>query len=205
MKRKNIIIDFKNNKIFSTQKYRGSDPDVSDIAMDFYSVIYGLDQEFVVNRKLKDTEFCGDTMTSYKTIISKYVNEKTNDDWNGVSHCLSNFWLLPMDVGHSSSWTGRRGLMHLSKSAKCKDEMGRFIRFYINNYCKYKNAFGKYAEVFTAESFEDSHYLKGIEYDNLSSVPDFRGTLKERADKIAKKKEHELKRMFEQAEYEVRQ
>lgn len=61
-RKKSIVIDFTKGRIKSTQKYRGSDPDMSDMAVDFYVAIYDLNNELVEKRKLIDTDFCGDQL-----------------------------------------------------------------------------------------------------------------------------------------------
>ena len=93
-------IEIRDDKILLTQSCRGSDPDVSDAAVDFYSSIYN--KTIVKNKRLIDVNFCGDTMMSYKSLKKLYGIDDDNPD---RTHCLANFWILPMDVGHSSSWT----------------------------------------------------------------------------------------------------
>lgn len=55
-------ISFENNRIFTKQTYSGSlDPDMSDLAVGFYGIIYGL-KILTDSGKLLKKDFAGDTM-----------------------------------------------------------------------------------------------------------------------------------------------
>ena len=74
-----IKICIYDNKIYSSKKYHRYnvfDPDMSDFAVEFYQIIYKKklkEQEYEILKGniLKNKEFCGDTMNSYKTIAKK--------------------------------------------------------------------------------------------------------------------------------------
>ena len=161
----NNSIKIVNGRIKSTQSYRGSDPDMSDAAVEFYQIVYG--RRIEKNGVLADDEknFCGDTMMSSKSLKRLYSLENIEDK----THCLANFWILPMDVGHSSPWTGRRGLMYLSKSAKCCDDMCSFLDFYIKNIESYNKEYSNYVKVFGKDepTFRGKHMLNDVDYQQL--------------------------------------
>lgn len=203
---KKVKIDFRSGRISSTQNYRGRDPDVSDIAMDFYSLIYNINENLVQNRRLVNTDFCGDTITSYKTLKKKIdINQKTDEQLRDITHCLANFWLLPMDVGHSSSWTAKRHLMHLSKSVKCKDWMPSFLKYYFENINLYKEAFATYTEKFSSEEeeYKKQHYLIGIDEKKIKSIKDYTDMYDIRINNMIKSKGNKIIEMIKNQKYEV--
>ena len=185
---KEKYIKILDDKILSTQSYRGSDPDVSDAAIDFYTAIY--DKTIVKNKRLIDVNFCGDTMMSYKSLKKLYGIDDDNPD---RTHCLANFWVLPMDVGHSSSWTARRHLMYLSKSAKCGDDMERFLIFHENERESFRKEYKDYEDFF--DNFIEKHMLNGIEFDKLNKKT-FAGILEKRADNILSKRMSKIESML---------
>lgn len=151
-----------NNRIFSSQMYRGLDPDMSDISIEFYKIIYNKileksGNEILEGTRLKDKEFCGDTMNSCTTLAKK----RKQNNWYNEYHCLANFGLLPMHVGHTSSHTAKLGLMQYAKNKNGIDDyMDKFLRHYFNNYKKYHKAFPKYTNEFTPENFASYHFLE---------------------------------------------
>ena len=207
--------------LFSSQTYRGLDPDMSDLAVDFYKIIYceqlGFKGEILKEGKLAEKEFCGDTMNSYR-FIAKQVRDDRSKIWRSQYRCLANFWLLPMHVGHSSPHTSRCGLMKYSKSVKGTDDyVDRFLKKYLEEYDEYKIKFPKYAEKFTKENFAKAHYLDGI-YMEKGEVILFSNTSSEeinnlpnkmwekierRAMLIAGKKGYELSQLFSRLEINV--
>ena len=125
------------------------------------------------------------------------------------SHCLANFWVLPMDVGHSSPWTARRGLMYLSKSAKCKDDMGEFLQFAQCNteafqkvYPGYTNRLGMREESW--DRFLDRHFIAGIDY-AIHDPSMFQNALRKRAESIAacEKTREGLAELFQSENYRM--
>jgi hypothetical protein len=90
-------IYYKDGKIISSQKYSGADPDMSDLSVIFYEIIY---QDLLTNKKkntkgkiLADKEtngkiltafvnpnFAGDTMNSFNTVAGKLIRSLTGFD-----------------------------------------------------------------------------------------------------------------------------
>ena len=188
-------IEIKDNKILSTQSYRGRDPDVSDAAIDFYFAIYN--KIIVENKSLKDKNFCGDTMMSYKSLKRIYGIDNNPDK----TYCLANFWILPMHVGHSSPWTAKQNLMYLSKSAKCGDDMWRFLQFHEKERKSFRKEYKVYEDFF--ENFIEKHMLNGIEFDKLNKEnsaeinrENFAEILEKRADNLLCRKINEIEKML---------
>ena len=170
-----------NDRIFSSQKYKGFDPDMSDFAVEFYQIIYKGKLEKLENEILdkngqlkilsKYKEFCGDTMNSYKTISKLLSDNEIKKELKDKYHSLANFWLLPMDVGHSSSWTRRRGLGEYSKSKNGFDDyMDRFLQNYLDKYEQYKEIYPEYARQFTKDNIGADHFLEGIYIENKEVI-----------------------------------
>lgn len=112
-----IAIFTHNDRIFSSQKYKGSlDPDMSDIAVGFYNIVY----EDILSKDglLKKDDYCndnflGDTMNSFNSIANivpeagKSVKQRTDrkmwplflQNYHSSYHCLANFWVLPRSIG----------------------------------------------------------------------------------------------------------
>lgn len=185
-----------NGKIFSSQKYcRGYDPDMSDFAVEFYKIIYKeklnlkeqgieiLDEKGMLKN---DKEFCGDTMNSYKTVTEKLKKNQKKNDWKNKYHCLANFWLLPMCVGHSSPRAkANKDLANYAKDKNgINDYMDQFLKDYLRRYEKYCERFPEYTKVFTSEDFGKDHFLEGS-YINNGVVIDFSKTKKEMTDEVA--------------------
>lgn len=201
-------------RLFSSQAYKGLDPDMSDLAVEFYKIIYneqlGPEGEILKGRQLIEQDFCGDTMNSYRN-MAKRLPDHQSGAWQGQYHCLANFWLLPMHVGHSSPHTARRGLMKYSKSMKGTDDyVDRFLKKYLEDYDEYVEKFPKYAAKFQRENFAEAHYLDGIYMEagevilfsypsdeEISGLPDqVMEKIRRRAELIANKKGDELARLF---------
>ena len=171
-----IEINSDDNIIKSTQQYKGKkDPDMSDIAIKFYEILYGFNEGEMFPYEM----FAGDTMNSFDSIANfvpgagktKKERKKTNkEDWpewlrdyEKEYHCLANFWVLPMTVG--------RGVGRLSKgqnnTAKSfnegrRDYMDRFLRQYIKLNADYSRLYEDYTNKFPLPSFAKQHYLTGI-------------------------------------------
>lgn len=171
-----------NNKkyIITAQRYKKKfDPDMSDVAVCFYKIIYGLDI-LDDNGELKDKNFAGDTMCSFNTIANcvkeagKSHKQRTEyKEWPNFLknyydfyHCLANFWLLPMQVGRSYPQMEKK-YKSLSKSKKGFDDyMDSFLEFLKNDnsFEKFITEFESYGIKFKSfETFVDSHYLRGEE------------------------------------------
>ena len=210
----NIYI--KNQKIHTTQIYRGSlDPDMSDIAVEFYKVIYEdvLDEECkdILNKSLLiNKDFCGDTMNSYNR-ISKNLTSDLKKKLNGQYHCLANFWLLPMHVGHGSPYTSKLGLSYYSKSTfsdQIYDYMDRFINKFFIEINEYKRVYPNYTHIFTKNNFATKHFIDDIyikngkvlyfsNNDNADEVANIMiDKINKRADKLVKEKGPQLYKLF---------
>lgn len=195
-----------NGRIFSSQEYRGYDPDMSDFAVGFYKIAYNEilgEKEFLDKENLNN--FCGDTMNTYKKIV-KRINNSEAEEWYNEYHCLANFWLLPKHVGRSSSCTARLGLMQFSKSKRGIDDyVDKFLNNYKTHYIEYSRHFPVYTEKFTLENIGDNHFLEGsycigkdiISFsNNIKSINDIREKLEMRAEYIVCKKGIELYQFF---------
>lgn len=207
-----------NNRIYSSQKYNGLDPDMSDIAVEFYQIIYKdklkkleyeiLDKDGKLKVSKEYREFCGDTMNSYRTIEKKLSDDEKKRKLKDKYHSLANFWLLPMDVGHSSSWTKNRGL---SKSKRGIDDyMDKFLQDYVKRHEEYSEKYREYANSFMLNKFGTDHFLEGIYVENNEVTEEMIFSDKEandianemckriekRAEIIAIKKEKELYDFF---------
>lgn len=212
-----------NNKVFSSQKYKGFDPDMSDFAVEFYQIIYEERLEKLGNKILDDKgnlkvlkehkEFCGDTMNSYNTIQKNMRDDKKKRELKDKYHSLANFWLLPMHVGHSSWKTNKLGLGMYSKSKRGIDDyMDKFLQNYFDKYAEYREAYPEYAEAFKPDSFGADHFIEGIYTENKKVIKftDFQADkitadniacimcekIEKRADCIVEKKGTELYKLF---------
>ncbi len=170
----NIIILNKNG-ITSTQLYKSNfDPDMSDVAVKFYKILYG--EDILDNGKLKSKEFAGDTMCSFNTVANlvpeagKSKKQRTEyekwpdylKDYYDFYHCLANFWLLPMWVGRSYP-TMPEQHKWASKSA-FGDYMDRFLTLLNNDdsYEKFIDQYKSYGGKFPSfEAFVKGHYICG--------------------------------------------
>lgn len=175
--KKGIRID--NGKIETSQSYGSSfDHDMSDVAVEFYKIIYGI--EFP--KQEKSIEFVGDTMCSFNTIANripeagKSKKQRTADDnwpdylqkYYKFYHCLANFWILPTFIGRSYPampeeyrWASKTGF---GDGKKIEDYMDRFLLFISkkNNYEKLTKQYPHYGKEFKDyDSFIKNHYLVG--------------------------------------------
>lgn len=200
------------DRIFSSQEYKGYDPDMSDFAIEFYQIIYNeiLDRQgykILEGKKLKSEEFCGDTMNSYKKVTKNKSRVETRN-WMNKYHCLANFWLLPKHVGHSSPHTAKLQLMKYSKSKNgINDYMDKFLHNYLENYDEYCKVFEKYTKKIAPDNYANIHFLEGS-YTENKKVVDFSSKnaddivnimwkkIEKRADLIASKKGVELYKLF---------
>lgn len=118
--------------ILSGQNYEGStDEDMSDIAISFYKTIYQVDI-LKQDGSLKDNQYAGDTMNSYKQITSrKLCPDEKKEKWFNAYHCLANFWILPMEVG-------RKFDNKFSKRRISKDYMDGFLKVLNERFDEFK-------------------------------------------------------------------
>lgn len=114
-------ISRKNDIIISTQLYgtkykRALDPDMSDIAIEYYEILYK--DTILKDRKLLDNdgyircpEFAGDTAFTVKSLYGTFIRKEALTKKNLCSilsetsnklHCLANFWIIPMEHGRTT-------------------------------------------------------------------------------------------------------
>lgn len=169
-----IAIFTHNNRIFSSQKYKGSlDPDMSDIAVGFYNIVY----KDILSKDglLKKDDYCndnflGDTMNSFNSIANivpkagKSVKQRTDrkmwpsflQNYYSSYHCLANFWVLPRCIGRCG------------KKLNSQDSVDIFLNILQTNY----SILDKYPDYFkqmnTYRKFCKKHFLQKT-YDPLSN------------------------------------
>lgn len=142
------------------------DEDVSDFACGFYEIIYNkvLSGNTIIDAvgNLSDKQYCGDTMTS----VSKIPKLKNR------YHCLANFWILPMHIGHTSSST-HYDLKKWSKTSnhyKTEDFMDRWLLLLKYQFADFKENFSYFNNFKSFEEFADIHFLKGSYVDDNYDV-----------------------------------
>lgn len=129
----------------SGSKSGSLDSDVSDLAIQFYEVIYNK-TPLLTNRNPTSNDFIGDTMNT----IHKDINY----------HCLANFWLLPSDLG--------RTIKNFSK-AKAADRMDFFLMDLKHNYSFYRNLYPIYFDHFkNFDNFCEQHFLDEAYFDKTN-------------------------------------
>jgi hypothetical protein len=162
--------------ILSGQKYySGADPDMSDIAVKFYEIIYkDLLDQFRIKSILNDEgylrcpEFAGDTMNSFNTVANKTPGaglsrrQRTPKsewpeylrDYNEKNHCLANFWLLPLEIGRSLNG-------ELNKAVKpINDYVDNFLNL-IKTEIKFDKSESCFFRSFDSfDEFIDIHFVK---------------------------------------------
>lgn len=179
---KKMIIEMDKGNIKTTQSYfpQYSNPkfnkinldcDMSDFACGFYEIIYN--REIVAdNGSFTNKNFAGDTMTS----VSRLPALKDR------YHCLANFWLIPMDIGRTSSWTSneRKQWSKTSDVYKIYDYMDRFLILLKDNFLEYKKLYPVYfANIETFKDFCDIHLLVNSYVDENYEINEFSSNMKE--------------------------
>ncbi len=178
--KKGIIRITEDDKIETSQSYKSHfDPDMSDVAVEFYKILYGID---VLLKQEKPFEFAGDTICSFNTIANRVPgagkSKEQRTEYNcwpdylqkycDFYHCLANFWILPSYIGRSYPkmpkeyrWVSKTGP---GDGRKIEDYMDRFLLFIRkeDNYRKLKEQYPKYGGKF--ENYDrliEKHYLVG--------------------------------------------
>ncbi len=192
-----------NGIIYSSQRYNsGPDPDMSDISVAFYEIIYNntLHKEsdsksFSVLREYKKGEklpngetaknpiydftnpdVAGDTMNSYNS-VAKFASEDKRKEWYLSYHCLANFWLIPYSIGRTSmKWSNYDSLDLFLNAIKKNDN--RMMTHPYFNYKKFLCETG----IFCYGKFLDTHYLTG--YTTLVKKEKCNEQYKDNSDKI---------------------
>lgn len=158
IEKKNGISDFyiENETIYTNQKYKGKfDHDMSNVAVIFYSILYSLSFDEILN----NDEFKGDTMNSSLRYYKPSPEKK--DEWNKRKHCLANFWILPKDIGRTvRELTGgqQKYCKHSTKS-KLHDYMDNFLSFMSGNLDYY---FSNHKEYFDKLSIHKDNFLEDM-------------------------------------------
>lgn len=150
--------DDKNNVILTSDTrycYHNGDPDMSDLAIAFYKILYGKEM-------LKSDggfcchEFAGDTMNSFNSVAKKFFNGKpaskvTREEMNEYFrrwpllqeyfdgyHCLANFWAIPKEIGRRSTKGDRYdfAFSYIEKNLNNPDDPGFLDRHCVRCYTK---------------------------------------------------------------------
>ncbi len=198
-------------RIYSSQMYRGMDPDMSDLAIRFYKIIYGRD--ILAGTKLLNDQFCGDTVNSLYSAKTYGIKGEGLKKWDRNNRCLANFWLLPMPIGHTSPTMnyeirdmkyGYKDLIKYSKSnSKIRDNMYSFLRElekkdFEDKFCEF---FPEYWGYF-GKNFKIKHFLGNI-YDSMPDVINYEDAFRNicsRAEIIAEEKQNELSDLMDSIE-----
>lgn len=165
-------VEYRDGKLFTGQTYvYGFDPDMSDAAVRFYQILYGIELLDGEGR-LRSAEFAGDTMCSFHTVANRVPEagrtrkqRRPYAEWPGYLqeyydhyHCLANFWLLPMRVGRAvAGWACKAG-------RGTRDYMDRFLRNLISEeyYERFKERYPACGARFPSfEIFAQAHALCG--------------------------------------------
>ena len=157
--------------IYSGTKYGTKfDPDMSNIAIKFYSVIYGIEEEKLLSKS--EGFIKGDTMNTSSPYY-KPPRELT-EQWDVDKHCLANFWILPMNIGRTPvrylSEEQKLYCKH-SKKSRIHDYMDVFLEFlkdHIDDYfCEYNKYFDelKVSKENFVDEFSQAHFLKNGYYE----------------------------------------
>lgn len=117
----NYEIFIHNGIIYSGQRYgktkKYEDPDMSDIAVEFYEILYGI-KILNENNGIEFPGYAGDTMNSYKS-VAKFALEDKRQEWYLRYHCLANFWLYPYKkTRRESKYPGR---------VSCNDSLDAYL------------------------------------------------------------------------------
>lgn len=172
---KTDLIRKEDGKIISPQRYgsdkghrRGKDPDMSDLAVAFYEILYkdilpGNGKILGEDTLFKDTAFAGDTMFTFsklkKSLLAAHKGDNVTiekietgmEKLKGSYHCLANFWLIP--EAH-----GRR----LMKAASF-DSPDIYLEKIKENLATYKEQFPRYYGAYTLVTIESCHHFKTSE------------------------------------------
>ena len=154
------------------------DEDVSDFACGFYEIIYKeiLSGHTIIDKfgNLSDKQYCGDTMTS----VSKIPQLKDS------YHCLANFWILPMNIGHTSSFTNEN-LKKWSKTSdyyKTEDFMDRWLLLLKYQFADFKENFSYFNNFKNFEEFADIHFLRGSYVDDNYNIVEYSSNYRSKED-----------------------
>lgn len=197
----NVKINMREGTILSTQKYKGNDPDMSDIAIKFYEIIY----EFKPGEKSSPYKnFAGDTMNSYNT-VARFASIPQKEFWHKHYHCLANFWVLPNKIGRGfgklSKASGGRQVDSVDSFNKGKrDYMDRFLYLYKESYHVYLEDYPEYTTMFPLDdSFPVKHYLTDI-YMKNGDIIDFSYIKQDGDKKFADLVDEVIKTMWKKTE-----
>lgn len=156
------------NVINSRHTFGTLDPDMSDIAIEFYSIIYKsiLNDEPILKNDgtLVNDYYVGDTMNSFNT-VARFASKKKKEQWGNSYHCLANFWLLPSNIGRGSNKKGKSSggtftnpLTVESFNKGKRDFMDRFL---------------KIEHQYDLEKFAEGHFINGIYVEKDSDTENY--------------------------------
>lgn len=154
--RKVLEIDDKDNVILSSGKrYKTRDPDMSDLAIEFYEILYG--KKMLKDRHFRCDDFAGDTMNSFNSVANQFferrpdrsrTRESKNGDYRSWPwlqeyfegyHCLANFWAIPRQLGRTETKKGDRydfAFSYIEKNLNNPDDPGFLDRHCVRCYTK---------------------------------------------------------------------
>ena len=202
-------------KIISPQRYgsdkshrRGKDPDMSDLAVAYYEILYkdilpGEGKILGKDTLFSDEAFAGDTMFTFrklkKSLLAAHKGDKAAierietgmERLNGSYHCLANFWLIPKAHG--------RGLM----KAGSFDSPDIYLEKVKENHATYKEQFPSYYGAYTLETIKSCHHFKAsetrirlIRERDERIIEEYLDAIDKRAEEIAISHEKELADLF---------
>lgn len=154
-------VEIKDGVIYTGQNYYSKpDPDMSDLAIGFYEILYNdiLDGKILnKNGYLNNCNYAGDTMNSFNCIANLVEeaggttkNRTVIEDWpeylkfyHRRYHCLANFWLLPCCIGRRSSKLNKYDSMdifldRINENYKVIEKHNRYVQKIsdVNEFCK---------------------------------------------------------------------
>ena len=201
-----------NGIIYSSQRYSGAlDPDMSDIAVEFYNIVYRdilepkkiLKEEGFYKCTLENFDFAGDTMNSFNSIAdnvpgagqsAKRRTEKNKwqeeflQDYHSQYHCLANFWILPWRIGR------KRGTKLNNYDS---------VDIFLNKLEEDFNVLKEYADYFerlkTYDNFCVKHFIVGCELLPTDAVNKMYSTRLNNKPKAKEKLKEDSQNLVEQA------
>jgi len=183
-----------NSKIYSGIKYGKGDPDMSEVAIRFYELLYNFEgvswSKFNDKKSVFSVEdIMGDTMNSVSRVVPLASEEGIV--FKEKYHCLANFWVLPMKAGRKTNQFSKNTPPHGRPSKRIeifnkdiKDFMDRYLSFLhdgigadeeMTSYYKYYLKMLKldYADKDWFLKFCKKHYMIGSFVDENGTINGF--------------------------------
>lgn len=153
-----LEIDDKDNVILTSDTrycYHKGDPDMSDLAIEFYEILYG--KKMLKDGHFRCDEFAGDTMNSFRSVANQFFDgspkrceKRKKAEENGELppwlqeyfegyHCLANFWAIPKAIGREVGNKGDRydfAFSYIEKNLNNPDDPGFLDRHCVRCYTK---------------------------------------------------------------------